>query len=93
MRKEADLVTVSSKGQLVIPQTLRREIGLTPKTKLLVYGKKDTIVLKKIRVPKIYKEWGEVFDIMEKKKLKLTARDVQKEIEAYRMEKKLKMEK
>lgn len=87
MRKESELVTVSSKGQIVIPQTLRREIGLTPKTKLLVYGKKDTIVLKKIKVPKIYKDWAEVFDIMEKKKIKLTERDILKEIEGYRREK------
>ncbi len=87
MKKESELVTISSKGQVVIPQTLRREIGLAPKTKLLVYGKKDTIVLKKIKIPRIYKDWGEVFDITEKRKLKLTARDVQKEIEAYRKEK------
>lgn len=91
MKKESELVTVSSKGQVVIPQTLRYEIGITPKTKLLAYGKKDTIVLKKIKVPKIYKQWAEIFDIMEKKKLKLTEKDVQKEIEAYRKEKRLKM--
>ena len=91
MRKEPELITVSSKGQVVIPQTLRHDIGITPKTKLLAYGEKDTIVLKKIKVPKIYKHWAEVFDIMEKKKL--TSRDVQKEIEAYRQEKRLKMKK
>ena len=88
MRKETGLITVSSKGQLVIPQTLRHELGITPKTKLLIYGKKDTIVLKKIKIPNIYKEWGEIFDIVDNKNLKLTARDVQKEINAYRREKK-----
>lgn len=91
MRKEAELITVSSKGQVVIPQSLRHELRLTPKTKLLAYGEKDAIILKKIKIPKIYKDWGEVFNIMEKKKLKLTARDVQKEIESYRREKRLKM--
>ena len=93
MRKETELVTVSSKGQVVIPQTLRHEIGITPKTKLLAYGEKDTIVLKKIKVPKIYKQWAEIFDIMENKKLRLTSRDIQKEIEAYRKEKRMKMAK
>ena len=89
MRREIELITVSSKGQIVIPQTLRHQLGLTPKTKLLAYSKKDMIVLKKMRIPKIYKDWAEVFDIMDEKKLKLTARDVQKEIEAYRSEKRL----
>lgn len=91
MKREAELITVSSKGQVVIPQALRHELGLKPETKLLAYGKKDMIILRKIKIPKIYKNWGEVFDVMEEKKLKLTARDVQKEIEAYRKEKKLKM--
>lgn len=93
MKREPELITVSSKGQVVIPQTLRNDIGITPRTKLLAYGEKDTIVLKKIKVPKIYKQWADIFDIMEKKKLKLTSRDIQKEIEAYRREKRSKMEK
>jgi len=88
MKRESELVTVSTKGQVVIPQTLRHELGLTPKTKLLVYGKRDAIILRKIKIPKIYKDWGKVFDIIEKKNLKLTARDVQKEIEDYRRGKK-----
>ena len=91
MKRESELITVSSKGQVVIPLRLRHDVGITPNTKLLVYGKKGTIVLKKMKIPKIYKEWAEVFDIMEKKKLKLTERDVQKEIEAYRKEKRMKM--
>lgn len=93
MRKEPELVTVSSKGQVVIPQALRHGLGITPRTKLLAYGKKDTIIFKKIKIPNIYKQWAEIFDIMEKKKLKLTERDIQKEIEAYRREKRLKMKK
>lgn len=91
MPKEPVLITVSSKGQVVIPQKLRRELGLIPKTKLLVYGQKDAIIIKKIQIPKLYKNWGEVFDIIEEKRLKLTAKDIQKEIEAYRKEKRAKM--
>ena len=91
MAKESELITVSSKGQIVIPKTLRQEIGIKPKTKLLVYGKKDTIIIKKIKMPEAYKVWGDVFDVMERKHLKLTSKDVQKEIEAYRTEKRLKM--
>ncbi len=91
--KEPELVTLSSKGQIVIPQSLRKELGLSTRNKFLVYGKKDTIVIKKIKTPQLYRDWGEVFDIFEKKKLKLTSRDVQKEIESYRREKRLKMSK
>ncbi len=91
MKRESELITVSSKGQVVIPLRLRHEIGLKPNTQLLAYGKKDTIIMKKVKIPKIYKDWAEIFDAMEKKRLKLTAHDVQKEIEAYRREKKLKM--
>jgi len=87
MKKESELVTISSKGQIVIPKALRHELRLTPKSKMLVYGEKDTVILKKIEVPEIYKEWAEVFDIVSKKKLRFSARDVQKEIESYRREK------
>lgn len=91
MKKEPELITISSKGQVVIPQTLRHELGLASKMKLLAYGEKDTIILKKIKIPKLYRNWGEVFDIMERKTPKLSARDVQKEIEAFRRERTLKM--
>jgi len=60
---------------------------------MLVYGEKDTVILKKIEIPRIYKDWAEVFDIFNKKKLKLSAKDVQKEIESYRKNKSQKMTK
>lgn len=90
--REPELIKLSSKGQIVIPQSLRKELGLNTKSKLLVYGKKDAIIIKKIKIPRLYKSWAEVFNMIERKKLKLTSRDVQKEIEAYRREK-LKMSK
>ena len=41
---------VSSKGQVVIPQDLRQKLGIRPKSKLLVYGHGDALVMKKIQV-------------------------------------------
>ena len=93
MKKDSELVTISSKGQIVIPKALRHELQLTPKSKMLVYGERDTVILKKVEIPRIYKDWADVFNIIRRKKLKLTARDVQKEIESYRSEKRLKMTK
>lgn len=93
MKKESELVTISSKGQIVIPKALRNELQLTPKSKMLVYGDRNTVILKKIEIPKIYKDWAEIFNNLDKKKLKLSVRDVQKEIESYRREKNLKMRK
>ena len=90
--KEAELITVSTKGQVVIPRNLRNELKIKPQTKLLVYGYRDTIVFRKIKMPKLYKNWADIFSMVEKKGLELTTKAVRKEIESYRKEK-LKMKK
>ncbi len=36
-REKPDVTVVSGKGQVVIPQTIRKKLGWEPKTKLLVY--------------------------------------------------------
>ena len=89
-REETELIAVSSKGQVVIPQTIRSKLDLRPKTKLLVYGKKDTIILKKIKIPSLEDEWKKIFNMFKRKKLKLTQKEIQREIKAYRKEKRLK---
>ena len=48
---EVAMTRVSSKGQVVIPRELRDQAGLKVGEKLLVYGDKQTIVLKKIVSP------------------------------------------
>lgn len=88
MRREPELTTVSSKGQVVIPQYLRYRLGLKPKTRLLVFGKRDTIVLKKMKIPetnldKIFKS----VDMGLGKYKPLSSAGIQKEIEAYRRKK------
>jgi len=92
MKREPELITVSSKGQVVIPQALRHEIGITPKTKLLAYGEKDTIVLKKIKVPPMEIGLDKIFkriDARSKHYSKMTVKEIQKEIDAYRREKRI----
>ena len=45
---DLELTRVSSKGQVVIPRLIRERLGLADRTKLLVFGEGDTIILKKV---------------------------------------------
>ncbi|MCL1977584.1 MAG: AbrB/MazE/SpoVT family DNA-binding domain-containing protein [Candidatus Bathyarchaeota archaeon] len=84
---EAEVTIMSEKGQVVIPHTLRKELKLTPKTKLLVYRKDDLLILKKLEIPDLEKEWDEVFAMIAKKNLNISEEEIQQEIDAVRAEK------
>jgi antitoxin PrlF len=60
----SEMVTMSSKGQIVVPKELRKELGLDTGAHFAIFGKEDTLILKKVNVPaakevfkKIHK-WG-----------------------------------
>ena len=42
---------MSSKGQVVIPEEVRQQLGLVPGTQFVVVGKGDVVVLKTISPP------------------------------------------
>ncbi len=42
---------MSSKGQVVIPEDIRKEMGLTTGTQFLVVGGRDVVILKEITPP------------------------------------------
>ena len=86
MTQEPEVTTISEKGQVVIPQSIRKELGIKPKTKFLIFGRGDTIIMKKLELPDLKKEWNEIFQMMDKKGLKLSEEDIQKEINAVRKE-------
>lgn len=44
--------TMSSKGQVVIPENLRIALSLEPGTRFVVVGERDTVMLKVITPPK-----------------------------------------
>ncbi|MEK6984197.1 MAG: AbrB/MazE/SpoVT family DNA-binding domain-containing protein [Nanoarchaeota archaeon] len=48
---EIEITTTSVKGQIVIPQDIRDDLDIKPGTKFAVYGKKDMVILKKIKTP------------------------------------------
>ncbi len=51
----ADVSTtkLSSRGQVVIPEEVRRRLGLEPGEQFVVVGDADTVVLKRIEAPRI----------------------------------------
>lgn len=59
--KSADVVVVSSKGQVVIPQNLRKRLGIAAKTKLLIYPYSDSLIMKKLDVEDTMRELRSIF--------------------------------
>ena len=51
MKKFVDMVKMSSKGQIVIPQGIRAEICASEGTMFAVVSGRDSIVLKKVAMP------------------------------------------
>ena len=45
------ITKMSSKGQIVVPKTLREQIGADEHSTFAVFGRDDTIILKKVDVP------------------------------------------
>jgi antitoxin PrlF len=87
VREKADVTVVSSKGQVVIPKEIRRRLGITPKTKMVVYGYRDAVILKKIEMPDVEKKLREMYRRIDKKITKygeLTQEEIEEEIQRYR---------
>ena len=80
MTEEPEVTTMSEKGQVVIPQSIRKELGIKPKTKFLVYGRGDTVIMKRLELPNLKKEWDAIFKVMDKKQLKLSDKEIQEEV-------------
>ena len=49
MKEKYEIATVGKQGQIVIPQRLRKELAITPNTKLCVYRKVDKLVVAKLK--------------------------------------------
>jgi AbrB family looped-hinge helix DNA binding protein len=95
MTEKFETTTLSTKGQIVIPEDIRESMHLKPGTKFVVIGMNDTLMLKRIEKPRF-----ERFDEMAAKAREKTiikklsglsederTREIQKLVDKYREEK------
>lgn len=88
--EEADVTVVSGKGQVVIPQSLREKLGLKPKTKLLVYGYHDAVIMKKMQIPDVNKNLQALYKKIDARIAKygeLSNEEIDQIIQKYRRKK------
>ena len=86
---EPEVTVMSEKGQIVIPKDMRERLKLGPKTKLLIYGHGDTLILRKLIVPDVESEMKALWRKIDQKigrKRRLTQKEIDEEIHAYRRE-------
>jgi len=87
--EKPDVAVVTSKGQVVIPKAIREKLGMGPKTKLLVYGYQDAVIMKKMEVPDIARELEGIYKKVDSKIAKygeLTNEEINEIIQAHRRE-------
>ena len=88
--EKPDIVVVSSKGQVVIPQAIRRKLGINPESKLLVYGYQDAVIMKKIIVPDRVRELEELYKKIDARVAKygeLSDEEINAIVQKYRAQK------
>ena len=85
-QENSDIAVVGTKGQIVIPQRFRKELAITPNTKIVVYRKDDKLVLAKLTLPPIteLKELFAEIDQQNKTKNKPSEQEILDDIQAYR---------
>lgn len=88
--EEPEIATVGTKGQVVIPQQIRKELGIRPKTKLAMYSRGGRLVAAKVEAPSLGDELKALFREIDKRyrgKKRPTEREILAEIQAHRKEK------
>jgi antitoxin PrlF len=81
-----EVITMSSKGQLVIPRSIREEMGLQKQDKFAIAYEKDAILLKRIKQQDLEKEMLNLLDKFADKfeKAGISKTDIEKEIRSVR---------
>ncbi|MEW5896302.1 MAG: hypothetical protein AB1668_01295 [Nanoarchaeota archaeon] len=75
---DIDLVKMSPKGQLVVPQSIRIDEGFTPGDRFVPFPVKGGILFKKVKMPDVKAEFQKLSKEIEKqfRKQKVTQEDV-----------------
>ncbi len=84
---EPEMTTMSQKGQVVIPQALRKRLRIGPKTRFIVYGEGDTLLLRKVELPNIREEWRSLKAAVQKRVDKyrpMTEKEIETTVRKYR---------
>jgi len=87
MVEEPEIAVVGTKGQIVIPQQLREELSIKPKTRLALYRRGDKIIVTKLDIPPLADDLREFFkeiDEARKGRKRPTEREILEEVQAYR---------
>jgi AbrB family looped-hinge helix DNA binding protein len=83
---EPEIATMGKRGQVVIPKRFREQLGLSERSRFVVYGQGDVIVLKRLDLPDLEEEWDEVFRVIDEKDLEISEEEIREEIQAERAE-------
>jgi len=86
---DIDVTTMSGRGQVVIPQSIRESVGIEEGERFLVYEMDDSIVLKRVKnleASRNVKELEKAFSSMWQtaKERGITGEDVKAEVRAVR---------
>jgi len=75
---------MGEKGQVVIPKAIRDRLGLGERAKFVVLGQGDTIILKRLALPDLEREFERTFADIRERTSGLTEGDVDAEVKAHR---------
>jgi len=83
---ELSTTKMSSKGQIVIPEKIRNQLGLKAGSQFVVVGSKDTVILKEISPPSM-EEFDELITEARRqaRKVGMKKSDISKEIQKARL--------
>ncbi len=88
--EEPDIAIVGAKGQIVIPQQLRRTLDISPKTRLAIYRRGDKLIVTKLKIAPLGEDLRSLFreiDEQYKGRRRPSEAEILEEIQAYRRQK------
>lgn len=79
---DAEIVKMSSKGQLVVPQEIREEEGFKASDRFIPFHVKEGVLFKKLKMPNVQNEFDSMAKEIEKqfKKRGVTSGDVKEAV-------------